>query len=72
VGSEALPALLLNGFSPSDVTVTLTAFNILGSQFAGWVGVAKHSQSSESCEMRNAGINCTTENTLTTGILSLH
>src|SRR6476620_4698597 len=36
----------LNGFAPSkDVTVTFTAFNILGSQLADWTAVAKHGQS---------------------------
>ncbi len=69
----ATPDAPLNGFTPSkDLTVTLTAFNILGSQLAGWVGVAKRSQSSESCEIRSGVITCTTDNTLTTGILSLH
>jgi prepilin-type N-terminal cleavage/methylation domain-containing protein len=69
----ATPDAPLNGFSPSkDVTVTLTAFNILGSQLADWVAVAKHSQSSQSCELRSGMITCTTDNVLTTGILSLN
>ena len=60
----------LNGFSPSkDVTVTLTAFNILGTQLADWVAFAKHAQSSQSCEMRNGIVTCTTENGLMTGVL---
>ncbi len=60
----------LNGFSPSkDVTVTLTAFNILGSQLADWIAVAKHNQSSQSCEMRSGIVTCTTENGLMTGVL---
>ncbi len=60
----------LNGFSPSkDVTVTLTAFNILGSQLADWIAVAKHTQSSQSCEMRSGIVTCTTENGLMTGVL---
>jgi len=60
----------LNGFSPSkDVTVTLTAFNILGSQLADWIAVAKHNQSSQSCEMRSGLVTCTTENGLMTGVL---
>ena len=63
----------LNGFTPSkDVTVTLTAFNILGSQLADWTAVAKHGQSSQSCEMRTGIITCTTDNGLTTGILNPH
>ena len=60
----------LNGFTPSkDVTVTLTAFNILGSQLADWTATVKHSQTSQSCEMRVGTITCTTGNALTTGIL---
>ena len=60
----------LNGFSPSkDVTMTLTAFNILGSQLADWIAVAKHNQSSQSCEMRSGLVTCTTENGLMTGVL---
>ena len=60
----------LNGFSPSkDVTVTLTAFNILGSQLADWIAIAKHNQSSQSCEMRSGIVTCTTENGLMTGVL---
>jgi prepilin-type N-terminal cleavage/methylation domain-containing protein len=60
----------LNGFTPSkDVTVTLVAFNILGSQLADWTATVKHAQSSQSCEMRTGTITCTTENALTTGIL---
>ena len=60
----------LNGFTPSkDVTVTFTAFNILGSQLADWTAVVKHSQTSESCEMHAGEIACTTTNALTTGVL---
>jgi prepilin-type N-terminal cleavage/methylation domain-containing protein len=67
----ATPEAPLNGFTPSkDMTVTLVAFNILGSQLADWTATIKHSQSSQSCEMRTGTITCTTENALTTGILS--
>jgi prepilin-type N-terminal cleavage/methylation domain-containing protein len=60
----------LNGFTPSKgVTVTLTAFNILGSQLADWSAVARHAQSSQNCEMRTGVITCTTGNSLATGIL---
>jgi prepilin-type N-terminal cleavage/methylation domain-containing protein len=60
----------LNGFTPSKgVTMTLTAFNILGSQLAGWTATVKHSQTSESCELRAGEITCTTTNALTTGVL---
>ena len=63
----------LNGFRPSkDVTVTLTAFNILGSQLADWTAMARHVQSSQSCEMRTGTITCTTDNALTTGFISVH
>ena len=67
----ATPDAPLNGFTPSkDVTVTLVAFNILGTQLADWTAVVKHSQSSESCEMRAGTITCTTGNALTTGLLN--
>jgi prepilin-type N-terminal cleavage/methylation domain-containing protein len=60
----------LNGFTPSKgVTMTLTAFNILGSQLADWTATVKHSQTSESCEMRAGEITCTTTNTLSVGVL---
>jgi prepilin-type N-terminal cleavage/methylation domain-containing protein len=66
----ATPDAPLNGFTPSpNITVTMTAFNILGSQLAGWTAVARHPQSSESCEMRAGTITCTTANALMTGIL---
>jgi prepilin-type N-terminal cleavage/methylation domain-containing protein len=66
----ATTASPLNGFHPSkDVTVTLTAFNILGSQLADWTAVAKHGQSSQSCELRSGAVTCTTDNGLTTGLI---
>jgi type IV pilus assembly protein PilA len=61
----------LNGVTPSkDVTVTLTSFTIPGSQLETWTASAKHSQSSQRCEMQGGRITCTTENALATGILS--
>jgi type IV pilus assembly protein PilA len=70
-GGTATPDSPLNGFTPSkDVTVTLVAFNILGSQLADWTATVKHSQTSQSCEMRAGEITCTTGNALTTGILA--
>ena len=61
----------LNGFTPSkDMTVTVVAFNILGSQLADWTATVRHSQSSQSCELRTGVITCTTGNALTTGILN--
>lgn len=67
----ATPDAPLYGFKPSpEITVTLTAFNILGTQLADWTAVARHPQSSESCELRAGVITCTTGNALTTGILN--
>jgi len=69
----ATPESPLDGFTPSkDVTVTLSSFNILGSQLAYWTGVAKHGQTSQTCEMRSGTITCTTDNTLTTGLISIN
>jgi prepilin-type N-terminal cleavage/methylation domain-containing protein len=63
----------LNGFAPSkDVTVELTAFNILGSQLADWTAVARHGQSPQSCEMRAGTITCTTDNSSSTGVIRLN
>jgi len=60
----------LNGFTPTkDVTVTFTAFNILGSQLGDWIAVAHHGQSSESCEMRSGVITCTSDNGTATGTI---
>jgi prepilin-type N-terminal cleavage/methylation domain-containing protein len=59
----------LNGFTPSkNVTVTTTAFNILGSRLGDWTAIARHAQSSQSCEMRAGRITCTTGNSLATGL----
>jgi len=70
-GGTATTDSPLNGFTPSkDVTMTLVAFNILGSQLADWTATVKHSQTSQSCEMRSGEITCTTGNALTTGILA--
>ena len=72
-GGVATEENSLNGFAPSKgITVTLTAFNILGSQLADWTAVARHVQSSQSCEMRTGTITCTTDNALTTGFISLN
>ena len=63
----------LNGFTPSkDVTVTFTAFNILGSQLGDWVAVAHHGQSTENCEMRSGVITCTSDNGSATGTIRAH
>jgi prepilin-type N-terminal cleavage/methylation domain-containing protein len=66
----ATPDVAINGFKPSnDITVTLTAFNILGSSLADWTATARHSQSSQSCEMHVGTVTCTTDNSLTTGVI---
>ena len=63
----------LNGFTPSkEVTVTFTAFNILGSQLGDWVAVAHHGQSTENCEFRSGVITCTNENGTATGTIRSH
>lgn len=60
----------IQGFRASkDVTVTLTAVNILGSSISEWTAVARHLQSSESCELRTGIVACTTENAATTGVI---
>jgi type IV pilus assembly protein PilA len=70
VATSATP---VEGFRASkDVTVTLVAANILGSQLSEWTATAKHAQSPGSCAMRGGIITCTTENSLTTGILLLN
>lgn len=71
-GGVATESIALNGFKPSkDVTVTVIAFNILGSQLADWTAVARHGQSPQSCELRAGVVTCTTTNDLTTGLISL-
>jgi prepilin-type N-terminal cleavage/methylation domain-containing protein len=63
----------LNGFTPSkDVTVTFTAFNILGSQLGDWVAIAHHGLSTENCEMRSGVVTCTGDNGLAMGTIRLH
>jgi prepilin-type N-terminal cleavage/methylation domain-containing protein len=63
----------LNGFTPSkDVTVTFTAFNILGSQLGDWVAIARHGKSTENCEMRTGVITCTSDNASATGTIPSH
>jgi prepilin-type N-terminal cleavage/methylation domain-containing protein len=60
----------VEGFRASkDVTVTLVAVNLLGTHLAEWSAMARHLRSSESCASRNGFIVCTTENTLTTGLI---
>lgn len=63
----------VEGFRASkDVTVTLVAANILGSQLSEWTATAKHAQSPESCGMRGGIISCTSDDSQTTGILLLN
>ena len=62
----------VEGFRTSkDVTVTLTATNILGSRISEFTAVARHTQSKESCELRGGIIACTTGEDQTNGIMPL-
>jgi prepilin-type N-terminal cleavage/methylation domain-containing protein len=62
----------VEGFRASkDVTVTLTATNILGSRISEFTAVARHTRSKESCELRTGIIACTTGEDLTSGIVPL-
>jgi prepilin-type N-terminal cleavage/methylation domain-containing protein len=62
----------VEGFRASkDVTVTLTATNILGSRISEFIAVARHTQSKESCELRSGIIACTTGADQTSGIIPL-
>ena len=71
-GGVATESFALNGFKPSkDVTVTVIAFNILGSQLADWTAVARHGQTPQSCELRAGVVTCTTTNDLTMGLINL-
>ena len=66
----ATPDSPLNGFTPSlDVTITTTAFNILGSRLSDWTAIAKHPKTDQTCEMRAGRITCTTENSFATGFI---
>ena len=71
-GGVATESNALNGFKPSkDITVTVIAFNILGSQLADWTAVARHGQTPQSCELRAGVVTCTTTNDLATGLINL-
>jgi prepilin-type N-terminal cleavage/methylation domain-containing protein len=64
--------LPVEGFRASkNVTVVLTATNILGSRISEFTAVARHTQSKESCELRSGIIACTTGEDQTSGILPL-
>jgi prepilin-type N-terminal cleavage/methylation domain-containing protein len=66
----ATPEFPLEGFTPSkDVTVTTTAFNILGSRLADWTAIARHPQTSQICEIRAGRITCTTDDSFATGFI---
>jgi Tfp pilus assembly protein PilE len=70
-GGVATQRTPVNGFASSkDITVTLTAFNILGSQLADWNAVARHVQTSQSCALRTGMVTCTTGSGLTTGLFN--
>jgi prepilin-type N-terminal cleavage/methylation domain-containing protein len=62
----------VEGFRASqNVTVVLTATNILGSRISEFTAVARHAQSKESCELRSGIIACTTGENQTTGVVPL-
>lgn len=62
-----------NGFKTSpDITITLTAFSLTGSQLPYWTASAKHTQSPQSCETKSGMITCTTENAMANGLLPTH
>jgi prepilin-type N-terminal cleavage/methylation domain-containing protein len=62
----------VEGFRASqNVTVTLTASNIMGSRISEFIAVARHTQSKESCELRSGIIACTTGDDQTTGVVPL-
>jgi prepilin-type N-terminal cleavage/methylation domain-containing protein len=62
----------VEGFRASkNVTVVLTATNILGSRISEFTAVARHTQSNESCELRSGIIACTTGEDETSGIVPL-
>ncbi|MGH7652262.1 MAG: type IV pilin protein [Gemmatimonadaceae bacterium] len=61
----------VEGFrATKGVTVTLTATDILGSHLGEWTAIARHDRSSESCELRNGFIVCTTESDPSTGLFA--
>ena len=61
------------GFRASkNVTVVLTATNILGSRISEFIAVARHTQSKESCELRTGIIACTTSEDQTSGVLPVN
>ena len=69
-GGIATASSPINGYAPTNnITVTLTAFNILGSRLGDWNGVARHAQTTQSCEIRAGSINCTTESAFPTGTI---
>jgi prepilin-type N-terminal cleavage/methylation domain-containing protein len=60
----------LNGYRPSEkIMVTFTAFSADAISGDAYYVTVRHSQSPNSCEMRNGVITCTTDNALTTGVL---
>jgi prepilin-type N-terminal cleavage/methylation domain-containing protein len=62
----------VEGFRASqNVTVTLTASNIMGSRISEFIAVARHTQSKESCELRSGIIACTTGDDQATGFVPL-
>ena len=65
IATESTP---LNGYAPTkNITVTLTAFNILGSRLGDWTGIARHAHTLQTCAIRAGLITCNSENPLATG-----
>ena len=59
----------VNEFRPSaGVTVTLTATNLLDTHLGVWSAIAKHSKSTQSCELRTGIITCTTDSGTSIGV----
>jgi prepilin-type N-terminal cleavage/methylation domain-containing protein len=62
----------VEGFRASrNVTVVLTASNILGSRISEFTAVARHTESKESCELKSGIIACTTGEDQASGVLPL-
>ena len=60
----------ISGYAPTkDITVTLTAFNILGSRLGDSTGIARHAHTLQTCAIRAGLITCATEIPLATGTI---
>jgi len=69
IATESSP---LNGYAPTkNITVTLTAFNILGSRLGDWTGIARHTHTLQTCAMRAGLITCNSDSPLPSGTIRL-